>query len=118
MPATANSAAATSSATPIRANHVRFMSVSFSRGMHITVRGGRGGDVNVSSRPREGRAHLVLTCACHTVGPMAAAHTLLLAEDDRAVRQSLVRALELEGYAVHAVGNGAEALEVAKNVRP
>jgi two-component system response regulator MprA len=49
---------------------------------------------------------------------MAAAHTLLLAEDDRAVRESLVRALDLEGYAVHAVGNGAEALDVAKSVLP
>ena len=28
------------------------------------------------------------------------ANTLLVAEDDRAVRESLVRALELEGYAV------------------
>jgi two-component system, OmpR family, response regulator MprA len=36
---------------------------------------------------------------------------LLVAEDDRAVRTSLVRALELEGYDVDAVTNGAEALE-------
>jgi two-component system response regulator MprA len=36
---------------------------------------------------------------------------LLVAEDDRAVRTSLVRALELEGYDVEAVTNGAEALE-------
>jgi two-component system response regulator MprA len=36
---------------------------------------------------------------------------VLLAEDDRAVRDSLVRALGLEGYAVRAVGNGAQALD-------
>jgi two-component system response regulator MprA len=49
---------------------------------------------------------------------MAGAHTLLLAEDDRAVRESLVRALGLEGYDVRAVGNGAEALEVANRTPP
>ena len=36
---------------------------------------------------------------------------VLLAEDDRAVRESLTRALTLEGYVVHAVSNGAQALE-------
>ena len=35
---------------------------------------------------------------------------VLLAEDDRSVRESLVRALTLEGYEVAAVTNGAEAL--------
>lgn len=36
---------------------------------------------------------------------------VLLAEDDRAVRDALTRALTLEGYDVAAVANGAEALE-------
>jgi two-component system response regulator MprA len=36
---------------------------------------------------------------------------LLVAEDDRAVRESLVRALTLEGHEVAAVTNGAQALE-------
>ena len=36
---------------------------------------------------------------------------MLLAEDDRAVRDSLTRALGLEGYSVRAVTNGAQALE-------
>ncbi len=36
---------------------------------------------------------------------------VLIAEDDRAVRESLVRALGLEGYEVRAVSNGAQALD-------
>ena len=36
---------------------------------------------------------------------------VLVAEDDRAVRESLTRALTLEGHAVTAVTNGAQALE-------
>ena len=36
---------------------------------------------------------------------------VLLAEDDRSVRESLVRALGLEGYDVRAVSNGAQALD-------
>ena len=51
-------------------------------------------------------------------GTSPAAHTLLVAEDDRAVRESLVRALELEGYTVAAVGNGAEALDAAGSTSP
>jgi two-component system response regulator MprA len=38
---------------------------------------------------------------------------IVIAEDDRAVRESVSRALELEGYAVTAVNDGAAALEVA-----
>jgi len=36
---------------------------------------------------------------------------VLVAEDDRAVRQSLERTLRLEGYAVDVVGNGRDALD-------
>jgi two-component system, OmpR family, response regulator MprA len=46
------------------------------------------------------------------------AHRLLVAEDDRAVRESLSRALELEGYTVTAVGNGAEAIDAVASARP
>jgi two-component system response regulator MprA len=42
---------------------------------------------------------------------------VLLAEDDRSVRESLVRALGLEGYDVRAVSNGAQALDEL-NERP
>jgi two-component system response regulator MprA len=47
-----------------------------------------------------------------------APHRVLIAEDDRAVRVALERALELEGYAVEAVTNGAEALEAVSSSPP
>lgn len=40
----------------------------------------------------------------------------MIAEDDRAVRESVTRALELEGYTVTAVTDGVAALEKASNV--
>ena len=43
---------------------------------------------------------------------------VLLAEDDRAARESLVRALDLEGYRVTAVSNGALALDAFSEERP
>jgi len=43
---------------------------------------------------------------------------VLLAEDDRAVRDSLTRALTLEGYEVRAVSNGALALDVLNDTTP
>jgi two-component system response regulator MprA len=43
---------------------------------------------------------------------------VLVADDDRAIRESLARALELEGYDVTAVANGADALTRAKDASP
>ena len=43
---------------------------------------------------------------------------ILMAEDDRATRESLVRAFELEGYDVQAVGDGALVLEAASTSSP
>ncbi|MFF7766863.1 response regulator transcription factor [Streptomyces massasporeus] len=45
-------------------------------------------------------------------------HTVLLAEDDRAIRNALERALTLEGYQVLAVADGVEALAQAHRNRP
>ncbi|MET8830847.1 response regulator transcription factor [Streptomyces sp. NPDC004610] len=46
------------------------------------------------------------------------APTLLLAEDDRAIRHALERALTLEGYRVTAVADGVEALASAHRTPP
>jgi two-component system response regulator MprA len=43
---------------------------------------------------------------------------VLLADDDRAIREALVRALELEGYEVAAVPNGADALTLTRQLPP
>ena len=43
---------------------------------------------------------------------------MLLAEDDRGVRESLVRALTFEGYDVQAVSDGAQALEAVTARQP
>ncbi|WP_374215076.1 response regulator transcription factor [Streptomyces longispororuber] len=48
----------------------------------------------------------------------APAPTVLLAEDDRAIRNALARALTLEGYVVTAVADGVEALASAHRSRP
>ena len=44
--------------------------------------------------------------------------TVLLAEDDRAIRHALERALSLEGYQVTAVADGVEALAQAHKTPP
>ncbi|GHF31772.1 DNA-binding response regulator [Streptomyces griseoluteus] len=53
----------------------------------------------------------------HTV-PHTTPPTVLLAEDDRAIRHALERALTLEGYAVTAVADGVEALAQAHRTPP
>lgn len=53
-----------------------------------------------------------------TVPQAAEPRTVLLAEDDRAIRNALERALTLEGYRVIAVADGATALARARYHRP
>ncbi|NBV02909.1 MAG: response regulator, partial [Acidimicrobiia bacterium] len=43
---------------------------------------------------------------------------VLIAEDDRAVRESLARAMHLEGYEVETVADGAAALESVRSLAP
>ncbi|WP_329571430.1 response regulator transcription factor [Streptomyces sp. NBC_01361] len=50
--------------------------------------------------------------------PHAASPTVLLAEDDRAIRHALERALTLEGYEVTAVADGVEAIAQAHRSAP
>ncbi|MFI6154649.1 response regulator transcription factor [Kitasatospora sp. NPDC051170] len=45
-------------------------------------------------------------------------HTVLIAEDDRAIRDSLTRALTLEGYRVRSAPDGVQALAVLAEQRP
>ena len=43
---------------------------------------------------------------------------VLVVDDDRAIRESLARALELDGYEVHLASDGATALATIRGVRP
>jgi two-component system response regulator MprA len=43
---------------------------------------------------------------------------VLVADDDKSIRESLVRALSLEGYAVTSASDGAKALEMIQAERP
>lgn len=43
---------------------------------------------------------------------------VLVVDDDRGVRESLVQLFREEGYDVHAAGNGREALDSMQRVRP
>ena len=45
-------------------------------------------------------------------------HTVLIAEDDRAIRDSLTRALTLEGYRVRIAADGTQTLAVLAEQRP
>ena len=50
--------------------------------------------------------------------PAEASPRVLVAEDDRSVRESLVLALGLEGYDIEAVGDGEQALEAVLHEEP
>jgi two-component system response regulator MprA len=71
----------------------------------------------MASRSHTTGSHPDLTRSGHT-GAVSTDNAILVAEDDRAVRDSLVRALQLEGYDVVAVSNGAEALDAVRLAQP
>jgi two-component system, OmpR family, response regulator MprA len=48
----------------------------------------------------------------------AMAHTVLIADDDRAIRESLARALQMEGYNVVQARDGAQALTLINDATP
>ncbi len=52
------------------------------------------------------------------MAPSTEPTSLLLAEDDQSVREALERALKFEGYDVHAVSDGAQALEALLTIEP
>ena len=64
-----------------------------------------------------GGSHLVLTWVGQTEDVNSSAHVLVV-DDDRAVRESLVRALDLEGYRVQSASDGAKALDAIKSDQP
>ena len=51
-------------------------------------------------------------------GQVNSSARVLVVDDDRAVRESLVRALELEGYRVQSASDGAKALDAIKSDQP
>ncbi len=64
--------------------------------------------------PSPHQTYLLLTLVCNA-GDVT---TILLADDDRRIRESLERALSLEGYEVLTAPNGAEALRLHAKGRP
>ena len=88
-----------------------------------------GGDVTVESAPGKGSTFIIRlpdqdvapTAAETSASAPAAADgraTVLVVDDDAAVRGLLVKTLEKEGYRVIPAGNGIEALALARKHRP
>ena len=68
----------------------------------------------MAQEPRKSPLLTAVLPADRRVGAMGddgAKHHVLVAEDDKGLRESLVRVLRFEGYDVEAVGDGAKALE-------
>ena len=52
------------------------------------------------------------------MGPVQSLPRVLVVDDEEPIRSTLTEALELEGYAVQAASNGAEAVELVRHFRP
>ena len=52
------------------------------------------------------------------MGPGQTLPCVLVVDDEEPIRSTLTEALELEGYAVQAASNGAEAVELVRHFRP
>jgi PAS domain S-box-containing protein len=84
--------------------------------VHGVVRGA-GGEVELASEPGRGTRvtiHLPLAAGAAAAGPVrpprARGEAVLVVEDDRAVREVVVRVLARDGYRVHAADSAAQAL--------
>ena len=67
---------------------------------------------------KKGRESNLTTTSGHTIWSVDSTATVLIAEDDRAAREALTRALQFEGYTVVATVDGGEALEALMNHEP
>jgi CheY-like chemotaxis protein len=90
-----------------------------------------GGDITVTSRPGEGSTFTIILPA-HTDGPaqikpadapritaeVNGVATVLIVDDDPAARELLTASLKGTGYRLVHAGSGAEALALARTIRP
>ena len=86
-------------------------------GGHVTVESRPGAGATFRSYfPRVEMVEEVETKPPARPAPSAGAETILVVEDEKAVRSFLVRALELSGYAVLSAGSPKEALAIAREL--